>query len=126
LGWPQRGPLQVFSFYRGNIWSLDGVGYTSPHSTYPSLLRLSWNLSPSIFLSAFSLVSHRPFYSIWSSIFLLFSDKKCHFFLFPYRGFIPPLLMDISCLLSHSPVNISCHVFKFSLNRCLQRPKSWT
>jgi hypothetical protein len=31
LGWPQRGPLQVFSFYRGNIWSLDGVGYTSPH-----------------------------------------------------------------------------------------------
>jgi hypothetical protein len=30
LGWPQRGPLQVFSFYRGNIWSLDGVGYTSP------------------------------------------------------------------------------------------------
>ncbi len=27
---PLRGPLQVFSFYRGNIWSLDGVGYTSP------------------------------------------------------------------------------------------------
>jgi hypothetical protein len=32
LGWPQRGPLQVFSFYRGNIWSLDGVGYTSPQN----------------------------------------------------------------------------------------------
>jgi hypothetical protein len=55
LGWPQRGPLQVFSFYRGNIWSLDGVGYTSPQYVRPPP-PLALLISASLFLPAILII----------------------------------------------------------------------